>query len=115
MTTFIIPAEDLLSDRRTKRKELKIPGCRKMHKIAVNKEGITTQGILNSNDNSLYTLKFDDAFADVDEEMNVIDNIYDDEKYNNILDKEVLFSIIEGGTYIGLRSQPKSIEMFYVV
>ena len=33
----IIPAEDLLSDRRTKSKELKIPGCRKMHMITVNK------------------------------------------------------------------------------
>ena len=101
----------------------KIKGCRKKHLISISPEGkVFTLQFLFDDDN-IFTLNFKEVsnFVNVtddpDENEEVEDE--DDEVYSRglgeMFDKSVIFDVISEGTYIGLRSPPGSLELFYVV
>ena len=107
------------NQRRKIRKEHKTEGCQKMHMISVNADGeLTTRIFMDSTDENLINLNFDDGEAD--ENINLppeIENMYGDdvldEEDNGVVEKDTLFSY--PNTFIGLQSPPNSLESFYVV
>ena len=94
-----------------KRKELyseyPIVGCRKMHLISVDIHGnFATRNILRSDEINLLSSNFEVN------ELEKMNDVFED-NCDDVIDKDMLYEIIEPGTYIGLRT-PSSLELFYL-
>ena len=119
----VIHASDIANLRKQKKDEFIIPGCRKMHLIAVSSNGtFINRTVLDTSDSKLLERNIFDS--NDDEELPLVlqilgkdgDNEVDnDEIIDNadIIDGGVLFSIIT--PFVALRAAPKSLESFYVM
>ena len=114
--TYRVVEADKLKIERRRRKESKIPGCKKMHLICVDVNGLfTTKNVLHVNDKSLFTFNFEDEDLLVDDCESDDDSGEGEINDDSALDKNVVYDIIEPETYIGLRCPPESMELLYVV
>ena len=120
---FVIDEVTNASLRTIEKSGYKIKGCRKKHLISISSDGkVFTLQFLFDDDN-IFTLNFKELSnfvnvitddPDENEEVEDKDEVYS-RGLGEMFDKNVIFDVISEGTYIGLRSSPGSLELFYVV
>ena len=116
----LIDPESTASERQKPREAHPLAGCMKYHMIAVDKHGVfTTRIVLDPNDDQLLNLYFNVPADNVDESITEI--LEEPEKVLDLPEVEdsslppMLFEITPLCSYIGLRSPPSSLELFFVV
>lgn len=116
----IIDSETTSNQRKQQRTGHILKGCMSFHMISVNPDGVfTTKQVLDISDSTLTSLDFS---GDVIEEQveEVVEELFAENE--EILDHQgndqlapMLYEVIEPDTYVGLRSPPSSLELFFVV
>lgn len=121
---YFIDHCDTAMERREKRNQYKIPGCRKYMCIAFNPYGeMLTRSVLDTDDETIFNLNFKPdnegiGIIDFDDEDDHDENQADENDYEindlRLTKSQIMYEMIEKDMYIGLCSVSSSLELFYV-